>query len=381
MSSSLYIHVPYCRRRCIYCDFYSAGARQADWDRLAEALLNEFSLRRGELTGQLRTLYLGGGTPSMIPRRIMKRMMDGIFERMGAENVAENPEITLEINPEDVDEEAVGIWKEAGVNRVSVGLQSFSDEVLRRIGRLHSSAMSRDALETLVRNFDNVSGDLIFGLPGQTPEILKTDIDTLLGYSPQHVSVYSLMYEEHTALTVLRDSGRMEEASETDSGEMYRYISARLKDAGYRHYEISNYAKPGYESRHNSGYWTGRQYLGLGPSAHSYDGLRTRRANPADVRGYLAHFLDAGKRKEPFYTYETLTEEERLEERVMLALRMRDGIDLPAFSRDFGERALKSLLKKAVISMKAGLLVRDGDTLRLTDEGVMVADNVIVGLI
>ena len=189
------------------------------------------------------------------------------------------------------------------------------------------------------------------------------------------------MYEEHTALTVLRDSGRMEEASETDSGEMYRYISARLKDAGYRHYEISNYAKPGYESRHNSGYWTGRQYLGLGPSAHSYDGLRTRRANPADVRGYLAHFLDAGKRKEPFYTYETLTEEERLEERVMLALRMRDGIDLPAFSRDFGERALKSLLKKAVISMKAGLLVRDGDTLRLTDEGVMVADNVIVGLI
>ena len=268
---SLYFHVPYCNNKCIYCDFYSGGARIADWQALTTSFLNELGSRRSEWEGcDVVSIYFGGGTPSLIPVEIFAGLLIAIKNLIGADRIAPDCEITLEANPEDVNPEAVDYWKQSGVNRVSLGVQTFSDSSLRSIGRRHSGEEARRALELLTSEFNNVSADLIFGLPNQTLSDLRQDLVMLTALSPEHISVYSLMYEPGTALTYLRDSGKIAQIGEEEAAEMFDTIVATLEEAGYDRYETSNYARPGYESRHNSGYWTGRAYVGIGPSAHSY---------------------------------------------------------------------------------------------------------------
>lgn len=385
MNSSLYIHIPYCRHKCIYCDFFSGGSSIADWDAFEAKVMEELDSRLGELTFPLISLYLGGGTPSLMPADTLSELFSGLKSRLPELNEISNfindsrnksPEITLEVNPEDVTPQNIENWKNCGINRISVGLQSFSDDILKFIGRKHSAEQSRRALRLLSEEFGNVSADLIFGLPGQSMKSFADDLDFIIKSGIRHISCYSLMFEPGTALYELRRQHRLDEADEGLSRDMYNLLSQHLNEAGYRHYEISNFAIPGYESLHNTGYWTGRQYLGLGPSAHSFDGKNTRRANPWKLKEYLNHDF----RTNTFYTEEKLTRQECIEESIMLGLRMDSGINIIDFNERFGSDEYKILLKKAAPMIDKGFLILTPSALKLTGKGVMISDNIISSL-
>lgn len=379
-SGGVYVHVPYCRKRCIYCDFYSAGVIQADWIRLTDALLIELDVRREEWPERVETLYIGGGTPSLLPAREFERLSRGLLERLGGAAIKE---FTIEVNPEDVTVESVAVWKANGVNRVSVGIQSLDDRLLHKIGRCHDAETARRALKLLKSEYNNVSGDIIFGLPGQSIRSFESDVREILDMGVAHLSAYSLMYEERTALTQLRDMGRVNEADEMDSIEMFRLLCCLSSDYGLRRYELSNYAVPGYESRHNRLYWSGLPYLGLGPSAHSYDGKRTRCWNAGDIRGYLRAFTTAGLStdlRNTLVSREILTDEELREEQIMTRLRTIDGLDCHDYRLRWGEQAWKKLKYKMLRHIGAGNLCLKGDRLSLTEKGVMISDEVIVDL-
>lgn len=373
--AGVYIHIPFCARKCVYCDFYSVGARLADWPRLVSALLDEARVRVPELTGagaKCDTLYIGGGTPSLLPPGEFGRLAAGVLSLTGPVS-----EFTVEVNPDDVTGELADAWRGAGVDRVSMGVQSLVDDELRAIGRRHDSRRAREAYDTLRRRFGNVSLDLMFGLPGQTRRSLRESVAGVIDMRPEHVSVYSLMYEERTALTRMRDSGRIDETPEEESAAMFADITEMLDSAGYEQYEISNYSLPGFRSRHNSAYWSGEPYVGLGPAAHSYDGLRTRRANAPDVRAYISRWLDGGG---DAVTVETLTDDELREEMIMTRLRTRGGIPLEEFRRRFGAVAFRSLLSTSRRWVAAGLMEERDGTLALSRRGVMVSDEIIVSL-
>lgn len=379
-SPGLYVHVPYCRRRCLYCDFYSAGSRIADWPRLRASLLEELDERKHEMATAPGTLYIGGGTPSMMPSDEFAKLIGGIGKRCDLSGVEE---FTLEVNPDDVEICKVEEWRACGVNRVSLGVQAFDDKLLKSLGRLHDAASARRALQLLAGRFPEISVDLIFGLPGQSLAGWKSDINEALAFDGvTHLSAYSLMYEERTALTVLRDSGRIKEADEGGSVEMYEQLIEEAARYGFVRYELSNYSKPEHESRHNSSYWKGAPYLGLGPSAHSYDGERVRRANRADVAEYLRRFGSRTdiKSRDAFYEEEILSEDELREEMVLTRLRLREGMDMEIFRSRFGSSAAEELLRNAYRHKKFGNLKIGDGRVALTDKGVMVADSVIADL-
>lgn len=367
--SSLYVHVPFCRRKCIYCDFYSVGERLADWESLVRKYLEEFDARRGEIPLPAKTLYLGGGTPSLMPAESLSSLVEALTSRSAiGEGTVER---TIEINPDDVTAEKAAAWQRLGLNRFSIGVQSFDDTLLHTIGRRHDAASARRAVETL-KPLGDVSLDLIFALPEQTVEQWRQTVAEAVALRPQHISAYALMYEEGTPLTRCRDNGTLREADDDTYLAMFSYLSDALAAAGYRQYEISNYALPGYESRHNSAYWDGTPYLGLGPAAHSYDGRRTRRANPADIRRYLSH--DFTNR---FYTEETLTDSELAEEYLLTRLRTARGIDLADFQRRFPSLSADLLTHPLPTP---GLVAIENNRLHLTRAGIMTSDAVILQL-
>lgn len=391
--SGLYLHIPFCRKKCLYCDFFSAGESLADWDGFVEALLNEASARKGDLPYPPSTIYIGGGTPSLMPSSQLSKLMKGIKERFPD---SEAEEITLEANPDDVNEEKIEAWHNAGINRISIGIQSFQDEELSAVGRRHTGRQAQAALKMLRGAFENVSADLIFGLPHQTLESWKESVDLMTALAPDHISAYSLMYEEGTPLTVLQKSGRIRSVGEEESELMFKYLTERLKYSGYSRYEISNYSLPGKESRHNTMYWESAPYLGLGPSAHSYDGLKTRRWNPCDLRSYLSYFgagynhhiathqdLQKEFRRETshqFFQEEILNDEELREEFLLTRMRLAEGMDTREYAIRWGDEAKDRLLQIARRKIAEGRLAYDGINLRLTDLGVMTADNIILDL-
>lgn len=376
--SGLYLHIPYCKSKCLYCDFFSGGSRIADWPRLVDALLAEWDERRDELTVPPETIYVGGGTPSLMPAESFKRLIVGL----GAGNPVE---FTIEVNPDDVTDDKVELWRDCKVNRVSLGVQTLNDSLLRSIGRRHDCATALRSLRKLRSAFDNVSVDIMFGLPGQTKRNLIDTIAGIIDMNPDHISAYSLMYEPDTAMTQLRNTGRLHAVSDVDTIEMFETLSEMLRRAGYCQYEISNYAQPGYESRHNSGYWSGMTYLGLGPSAHSYDGKRRRRANPPALKQYLDRFevcndTDANRQK-PFYIEEHLSDDELREEYIMLRLRKREGINISDFVKRFGFKQAEQLVRKIQKWLKSGHLNFCEDSISLTHAGIMQSDTIIVDLI
>lgn len=375
----LYIHIAYCRKKCIYCDFFSAGERIADWHGYVDALCSEFRKRIIEMACPLRTVYVGGGTPSLMPADEFSRLSDFIKPYMGTVE-----EFTIEVNPDDVTEEKLEVWKKCGVNRLSMGIQSFDDKLLASIGRRHDAHTAREAYKLARKYFDNISIDLMFGLPGQTLDMWKKDVAEAIRMRPEHLSAYSLMYEPSTVLTVLRDSGRVKEASEEISEQMFLFLIHQLKKAGYDHYEISNFALPGFRSIHNSSYWHQTPYLGLGPSSHSYDGQRKRKANRADIRGYLEYWNKESSEQNksvPFYETEILTYEQLKEEYIMTRLRTREGIPLNDFRLRFGEEAFVRLIAKAQSLKKQGLILIDIDSVSLSESSILISDSIIVDLL
>ena len=379
----VYVHVPFCRRKCLYCDFYSVGERLADWSRLVDAYLKEFNSRRKEWQdfGTV-TIYIGGGTPSLMPAEEFTRLASGIVSSLTANggNGTRIVEFTIEVNPDDVTDEKARAWREAGVNRVSMGVQSFCDDELKAIGRRHDAAGAEAAYAVLRRYFSNISLDLMFGLPGQTLESLEGSVCRVIQLKPEHVSVYSLTYEENSALTRMRNSGKVTEAPEDLSEGMFEGIRVRLESAGYELYEISNYSRPGYRSGHNSNYWRGVPYVGLGPAAHSYNGNNQRRWNIPDIKKYIQGIETD---PEAVYEMEELTENECREEMLLTALRTKEGIDLNEYSCRFGAPALKELERLAAPFVAGGNLaysVPDGTRLHLTPSGVMISDTIISSL-
>lgn len=327
----------------------------------------------------LRTLYIGGGTPSLMPPVEFKKLVTTLKPYLQYVE-----EFTIEVNPDDVNEENLELWKSGGVNRLSMGIQSFDDDVLKALGRRHDAMVARQAYQLARRYFDNISIDLMFGLPGQTVEMWTMDIGKAIALRPEHISAYSLMYEEGTALTVMRDNGRLEEASDDTSEKMFLILIDELKKAGYDHYETSNYAFPGYRSLHNSSYWIQLPYLGLGPSAHSYDGMRTRRANKADLRGYIEYWTKNPPKNikgHQFYSSETLSDEELLEEYVMTRMRTREGIPIEDLRCRFGDSVADSLLKICKGMTEKGLLISDEKSISLHESAILISDTIILEML
>ena len=370
--AGIYVHIPFCASRCSYCDFFSTLKLPQMGEAYVTAVLVEAQLRYAELRGEtVRTLYLGGGTPSHLPLQLLERLVAGLRETIDLSGVEE---FTVEANPDDVSTEWCAAVAALGVNRVSMGVQSFEDDILRLIGRRHTALQAAQAVFNLrSAGINNISIDLIYGLPGQTIDSWTASVKQALDLQPQHISAYGLTYEEGTRLWQQRERDEVIEVPEEQCLEMYRILVDEVQAAGYEHYEISNFALPGCHSRHNSSYWDDTPYLGLGAAAHSYDG-NVRRYNPHDLNGYIENIM-AGK---PAYEQEELTLWERYDERVMLRLRTSRGVDAERLRQDFGDKAWQHFTSEAQRHIEAGnLLVDDGKRYVLTRDGIMVSDSVI----
>lgn len=375
--SGLYIHIPFCAKKCIYCDFYSVGVRNVDWERYINSLIHELSFRKKELTEIVHTIYIGGGTPSLMPINQLKRLINTIYDELSG--ILKLEEFTIELNPDDVTDELVDALKEIGVTRVSMGVQSFNDSELDFIKRRHTSEQCRKAYKKL-SVIGNVSLDLIFGLPGQSLQLWEKNLDAILELRPQHISAYSLMYEEGTPLYAMLQQGRVREVEEELSLEMFKLLIDKLKKAGYNHYEISNFALDGYESKHNSSYWRGMQYLGLGPSAHSYDGNRTRRSNPASVNDYINHYKNLPSSDNLFYEDEILSDIDLYNEYIITRMRRLDGIELQDLRHRFGEKLQNYFLKQTEKHIQSGVLLNCDNRIMLSEKGVLISDSIFVNL-
>ena len=378
--SGLYIHIPFCKKKCLYCDFYTGGSRIADWTKFVECITRELSSRIKELPSPFETLYIGGGTPSLIPTKDFISLVENVKKLTGKDSFRE---FTIEVNPEDVNENKIETWKKSGVNRVSVGVQSLNDTELATIGRHHKSSEAKNAIEILKKEIGNISVDLMFGLPGQSLESYKETVEGIIRLKPTHISSYSLMLEEGTAMTLLVKNENIKLPDEDEWLKMSETTIQSLRDAGYMRYEISNYALPGYESVHNTCYWEGKPYLGLGPGAHSYDGNKIRRANPNDIKGYYSFFSDrkeSGAQKSQFYTEEVLNEEELREEYIMTRLRTSKGLNLLDFEKIFGKKDAEILIKKTGKYLNSGFLKNFNGNLSFTDKGFRISDSIISSL-
>ena len=371
--SGVYIHIPFCRSRCIYCGFYStthAELRRA----YVDALCCEMDLRRNYLQDNVRTVYLGGGTPSVLDGEELSRLFHYINK---VYDVDPQAEVTIECNPDDVTPDFAALLSRLPVNRVSMGAQTFSDKRLKFLNRRHDAAEVGRAVALLrAAGIGNISLDLMFGFPGETLAEWESDIEKALLLDVEHISAYSLMYEEGTALYRMLEQNRVEEVDEEQSLAMYETLVNHLASAGYEHYEISNFARRGFRSRHNSSYWQRVPYIGLGASAHSFD-LRSRQWNVADVKTYIS---EIGKGNVPMER-EELDKTTMFNDIVTTAMRTCEGIDLDMISSDFGAAFHRQLLDNAQPHITSGLAeVKDGH-LRLTRKGIFVSDMVMSDLV
>ena len=368
--AGLYIHIPFCKSRCIYCGFYSTTGLELR-QRYVDALCRELALRSQmpEVGGEtISTIYLGGGTPSQLTMEQLHQLFETIYKY---NKVAENAEVTIECNPDDVSQTFVEGLKSLPVTRVSMGAQTFNDERLRFLHRRHTSHQVAQAVERLRQTgIQNISIDLMYGFPDETLEEWEADIKAALSLHVEHISSYCLMVEEGTPLFRLLEEGRISETDEELERKMYYLLKDQLEAAGHEHYEISNFARPGFQSRHNSSYWQGIPYLGIGAAAHSYD-LSTRSWNVADIQQYI-NGMEQGER---IFEAEQLDEDTRYNDTVTTALRTREGIDLSTLSA----RHRAHCLQNAQRFIDDGLLELSPN-LHLTRRGLFVSDMVMSAL-
>lgn len=367
--AGIYVHIPFCKSRCIYCGFYSSVGLLDLQDRYVSALLKEMELRMGYLRHdrQIETAYIGGGTPSTLSAENIRRISDAIYKK------GVTKEFTMECNPDDVTTELCDTLASCGVNRVSMGVQTFSDDRLRFLNRRHSA----NDIEKAVRNLKdagirNISIDLMFGFPAESLEEWEEDLEKALALNVQHISAYSLMYEEGTRLFDLLKKGDIKENEEDMSAAMYDALIDTLTMNGYEHYEISNFAKPGFRSLHNSSYWNGSEYLGLGAAAHSYN-RRARQWNVCDIKEYIETI---GQGSIPCEK-EDIDARTRYNDMVTTALRTKEGIDLGKLT----EEDYIYIIRNARKSLDAGTLEQRGGRLRLTRKGLYISDDVMSDLI
>ena len=370
--TGLYIHIPFCKSRCIYCGFYSTTAEQMK-QAYVDAVCREMELRdaiyekEGKDVGKtIATVYLGGGTPSQLSPTQLQQLFDAIARHY---KVKDDAEITIECNPDDVTEAFAELLQSLPVNRVSMGAQTFDDDRLQFIHRRHTSEQVTTAIRRLrEKGIHNISIDLMYGFPEETLEKWEHDIQQALALNVEHISAYALTYEEGTPLYRLLEEGKVKEIDEERSLAMYDRLIDRLQEAGYEHYEISNFARKGWRSRHNSSYWQLVPYIGIGAAAHSYDG-RQRQWNIADINSYINHIQQGIVPAEG----ELLDKDSRYNDHVMLALRTCEGLDLGTLDSD--ERSYcEETAKKFVLD---GLLVKTDNHLKLSRKGLFVSDMIM----
>ena len=384
--AGLYIHIPFCQSRCIYCGFYSTTLTELK-EAYVEAVCKETlpcpPYREGVKSfGEISTVYLGGGTPSQLSPALLHRLFchleeSQIIPRLIGRGKGEGLEIAMECNPDDLTDEYVTVLSNLPINRISMGAQTFSDERLRFLHRRHQARQVNEAVERLRKaGFQNISIDLMFGFPGETLEDWEADIEETLKLQVEHISAYSLMFEEGTRLYKLREEGKVKETDEELYLKMYETLIDRLTAAGYEHYEISNFARPGFRSRHNSSYWDGTPYLGLGAAAHSYD-IDSRWWNISDVREYIRRIQQG---ESPIEEKEILSKTTRYDDAVMTALRTSRGLYLKDVETSFGQELKEYLMTNALPHLQEGRLTMENNYLRLTRKGLFVSDSVMSDL-
>lgn len=371
--SGIYIHIPFCKSRCVYCGFFSSTSLELR-SRYVDALCRELRLRSSYLTEPVTTIYFGGGTPSLLLREEVEK----IFEALLLYNKVEMDaaEITIECNPDDMSDEFARQLAALPFNRVSIGAQSFNDELLRFMRRRHSAGQISRAVERIHdAGIANISIDLMFGFPEQTVEQWCDDISKALKLGVKHISSYSLMYEEGTPLYSLLLGNKIEEISDETYLAMYNELTDRLASAGFEHYEISNFALPGFRSRHNSSYWQGIPYLGAGAGAHSFD-ISSRQWNVEDIPEYIASI----SKGEVLCEREVLSKDMKFDDTVTTSLRTREGISLSDIRERFGEDYYGYLLGESKRHIADGNLIIEGGRLRLTRAGLFISDRIMTDL-
>nr|WP_314865416.1 radical SAM family heme chaperone HemW [uncultured Flavobacterium sp.] len=370
--SGIYIHIPFCKQACHYCDFHFSTSMKKK-EEMVLALAKELQLRKNELQNELEfsgveTIYFGGGTPSVLTVDEIQFLIDTVREHYA---IAQNPEITLEANPDDLSEENLIAFSEIGINRLSIGVQSFFEEDLKLMNRAHDSAQAKKCLEIATRYFDNISLDLIYGIPGMTNERWQKNIETALSFGIPHISSYALTVEPKTALNKLIQTGKVASPNDEVAQEHFMILVETLEANGFVHYELSNFGKENYFSRNNSAYWLGKKYIGIGPSAHSYDG-DSRSWNIANN----ALYLKALQNDELPNEVEKLTLEDRYNEYIMTGLRTIWGISLVRIEQEFGAKYLDYLKQQSQKFIVDGLLSITDDILKPTLKGKFLTDGI-----
>ena len=364
--TSAYVHIPFCTQICYYCDFSKVFIKNQPVDSYLEHLLEEFQSYDIQ---KLRTLYIGGGTPTALSASQLEVLLKGLTKNL---DLSVLEELTIEANPGDLDADKIAVLKNSAVNRVSLGVQTFDDKMLKKIGRSH---LEKDIYENIDRlklaGFDNISIDLIYALPGQTMEQVKDNVAKAIGLDIPHMSLYSLILENHTVFMNRMRRGKLPLPKEELEAEMFEYIIAELEKSGFEHYEISNFSKPGFESRHNLMYWDNAEYYGIGAGASGYvDGVRYKNHGP------IRHYLSAVEEGNARITEEHLSQKEQMEEEMFLGLRKRSGVSMARFEEKFG-RSFDGLYGEIVRDLvQQGLMQIEGDRVRMTKRGLFLGDTV-----
>lgn len=371
--AGIYIHIPFCKTRCAYCDFYSTTHEELK-QQYIKAVCKELHQRKDYLKGEIiQTIYIGGGTPSQLDIGQIVQLLEAIDSTF---SIATHPEITLEANPDDLSENYIERLKQTPINRISMGIQTFNNTTLRLLNRRHTSQEAQEAVGRLRKHgFQNISIDLIYGLPGEGIEQWETNLQQAIALNVEHLSAYHLTYEEGTPLYRMLEKGEVSEVSEEHSLACFNMLIDKLKEAGYQHYEISNFCLPNEHSRHNSSYWQGIPYLGCGAAAHSFDGA-SRQWNVADIRAYIQGI----EKGDPCYEMETLDTPTRYNEYIMTGLRTSHGISLAEIAQRFGQPYADTCKKSATPHLESGKLIIESHRISLSREGIFVSDAIICDL-
>ena len=366
--SGIYIHIPFCKQACHYCDFHFSTSIKKK-DEMVMALAKEIFMRKEEFKNEIvETIYFGGGTPSVLAIKDLRLLIEEVFKNY---NVIENPEITVEANPDDLDDETIRQLANSSINRLSIGIQSFFEDDLKMMNRAHNADEAKKCLEEATKHFDNISLDLIYGIPGMSNEKWIQNIETALSFGIPHISSYALTVEPKTALHSFIQKGIIPPPEDEVAQEHFEILVEKLEEAGFIHYELSNFGKENYFSKNNSSYWLGKKYIGIGPSAHSYDGEK-RGWNVSNNTLYIKSIQEG---KLPLET-ETLSKTDRYNEYVMTGLRTIWGISLDRIQSEFGQSYFDYLNQQAAKYIENHLLFVDENILRTTRKGKFLSDGI-----
>jgi oxygen-independent coproporphyrinogen-3 oxidase len=372
--AGIYLHIPFCRQACHYCNFHFSTSLKLK-NEFIDALLKEIQLQKNYLPAgaeQVNTIYFGGGTPSLLTPEELSAILQSLREHF---SVAADAEVTLEANPDDLTEEKLQDWKKLGVNRLSIGVQSFFEDDLRWMNRAHTAQQAINNLQLARQYFNNITIDLIYGTPTLPDDNWRHNVQQAIALGITHISCYALTVEPGTALASMITKHKVTDVNTEDQARQFLLLMQWMQDAGYEHYEISNFALPGKRSRHNSSYWQGAAYLGLGPSAHSFNG-ESRQWNVANNALYIQSLKEGNV---PF-EIENLTNTQRLNEYIMTSLRTMEGLDVQWVAKQFGEQAANQLQLESKQFIETGKMQFHNGRLQLTKEGKLFADGIAAEL-